>query len=390
MPKGSFADDVSKDLRLQLSTIQDASILDKEAITLVCCLDFEKGDFYEPEVQAHDGGGLFNTSKVRFAMTDISEHASQTFLPLILNVISEDAPLGIVMALVHVQDCDLGANSEVHCSFDGGPPFRLEKSFGDHYRTVTTRELDREQVWDYNLTERAHDGGSPSLQSSAVLALRVLDVNDNAPVFTQERYRAQLAENNVAGALVLRVRATDADWGHNAWGVAVDADAGQNAWLSYELAKAMEPGLFRVGLLSGEVRTARDVTKRDAPLQRLVLLVRDHAQLPRFATATLAIALLYGFSDTFLQLEHTPASRQQTQAAEEELPTIYLLASLGCVSSFFLLSVLTLATAKLFKARLREHFSPPSPSLNADRDFSGDNLVVGGTDTLLPACRSKV
>ncbi|NXM02638.1 PCDG1 protein, partial [Tyrannus savana] len=37
-----------------------------------------------------------------------------------------------------------------------------------------------------------------------------------APVFAQERYSARLRENNAAGALVLLVRATDADWGGNA------------------------------------------------------------------------------------------------------------------------------------------------------------------------------
>ncbi|NXF76517.1 PCDG1 protein, partial [Sclerurus mexicanus] len=37
-----------------------------------------------------------------------------------------------------------------------------------------------------------------------------------APVFSQESYSARLGENNLAGALVLRVRATDADWGQNA------------------------------------------------------------------------------------------------------------------------------------------------------------------------------
>ncbi|NWX63084.1 PCDG1 protein, partial [Promerops cafer] len=37
-----------------------------------------------------------------------------------------------------------------------------------------------------------------------------------APVFAEERYSARLAENNAAGALVLTVRATDADWGQNA------------------------------------------------------------------------------------------------------------------------------------------------------------------------------
>ncbi|OPJ88334.1 hypothetical protein AV530_008305 [Patagioenas fasciata monilis] len=63
---------------------------------------------------------------------------------------------------------------------------------------------------------QAADGESPVLWSSAVLWLWVLDVNDNAPVFTEARYSARLPENNAAGALVLRVRAWDADWGQNA------------------------------------------------------------------------------------------------------------------------------------------------------------------------------
>ncbi|NWZ88786.1 PCDG7 protein, partial [Poecile atricapillus] len=94
--------------------------------------------------------------------------------------ISEDAPSGTVIALLHIDDRDSGANGEVRCSLDGAVPFRLEKSFQDYYRVVTARELDREQVSEYNVTVRAADGGSPSdggspaLQSSAVLALRVL------------------------------------------------------------------------------------------------------------------------------------------------------------------------------------------------------------------------
>ncbi|KAK1204564.1 PCDGB protein, partial [Pygoscelis papua] len=34
------------------------------AITLLRSLDFEEGDSYELEVQAHDGGALFDTAKV--------------------------------------------------------------------------------------------------------------------------------------------------------------------------------------------------------------------------------------------------------------------------------------------------------------------------------------
>ncbi|NXL68545.1 PCDGA protein, partial [Chordeiles acutipennis] len=93
--------------------------------------------------------------------------------------ISEDTPSGTVVALLHVQDLDSGANGEVRCNIGEGLPFRLEKSLEDYYRVVTSRELDREEVSEYNVTVRAADGGSPSLRSSAVLSLRVLDVNDN-------------------------------------------------------------------------------------------------------------------------------------------------------------------------------------------------------------------
>ncbi|NXL68876.1 PCDGA protein, partial [Chordeiles acutipennis] len=79
--------------------------------------------------------------------------------------ISEDAPSGTVVALLHVQDLDSGANGEVRCWLDGGVPFRLKSSRGSYYSVETARELDREEVSEYNVTVRAADGGSPSLRS---------------------------------------------------------------------------------------------------------------------------------------------------------------------------------------------------------------------------------
>ncbi|NXP21473.1 PCDGA protein, partial [Scytalopus superciliaris] len=185
-------------------------------ITLVRSLDFEGGGTHELYVEARDGGDLSDTVKVTITVADINDNVPQISVRSALSEISEDAPAGTVVALLHVQDRDSGANGEVRCSLDGDVPFRLQSSQGSYYRVVTAKELDREKESEYNVTVRATDGGSPSLQSSAVLALRVLDVNDNAPVFAQERYSARLSENNAAGALVLRVRATDADWGQNA------------------------------------------------------------------------------------------------------------------------------------------------------------------------------
>ncbi|NXD74324.1 PCDG7 protein, partial [Eolophus roseicapillus] len=186
------------------------------AISLVQSLDFEEGDAYELQVQARDGGGLSDTTKVAITVTDVNDNAPEIAVRSALSEILEDAPPGTVVALLYVQDRDSEANGKVRCSIGESLPLRLEKSFEDYYRVVTSGKLDREKVSEYNVTVRAVDSGSPAKKSSVVLALRVLDVNDNAPIFAEPRYSARLAENNAAGALVLTVRASDADWGQNA------------------------------------------------------------------------------------------------------------------------------------------------------------------------------
>ncbi|XP_075020934.1 protocadherin gamma-A2-like [Calonectris borealis] len=421
-------------------------------------LDFEEISSHELDVEAHDGGGLLDTAKVVITLTDVNDNAPELRVSSALSAISEDAPSGTVVALLHVQDRDSGANGEVRCSLDRGVPFRLEKSFEDYYRVVTTRELDREEVAEYNVTVRAADGGSPALWSSAVLALRVLDVNDNAPVFAEARYSARLPENNAAGALVLTVRATDADWGQNArvryrlsegrvrgaplssyvsvqaetgalyalrsfdyeevrevglwvraedggaparssnvsvrlvivdendnapqvlyppaaaaaaaaagagWAgvelaprsaepgalvakvVAVDADAGQNAWLSYELAKATEPGLFRVGLHSGEVRTARSPLARDAARQSLVVVVKDHGRPALSATATLTVVLAESVAELLWELGSAAAAPGEPAGSL----TRWLVVAVAAVSCLFLAFLLLLLALRLRRWR---------------------------------------
>ncbi|XP_071299875.1 protocadherin gamma-A10-like [Agelaius tricolor] len=449
--------------------------LDSESgkVTVKNYLDFEEISSHELEVQAHDGGELFDTANVIITVTDVNDNAPKISVRSALSEISEDAPTGTVVALLHVQDRDSAANGEVHCSIDKDVPFRLQSAHGSYYSVVTARELDREQVSEYNVTVRAADGGSPALQSSAVLALRVLDVNDNAPVFLEERYSARLAENNAAGALVLTVRATDADWGQNArvryrlaegrvrgaplssyvsvqaetgalyalrsldyeqlrelqlcvraedggapalssnvsvrllivdendnapqvlypapaaaagsgaaaawsgvelaprWAeagalvakvVAVDADAGQNAWLSYELAKATEPGLFRVGLHSGEVRTARSPLARDAARHVLLVLVRDHGRPALSATATLSVVLAESVAELLAELgsaAHEAAAPGEPAASL----TRWLVLAVAAVSCLFVAFLLLLLALRLRRCHRQQLLPPDSGAL---------------------------
>ncbi|XP_074460508.1 protocadherin gamma-A2-like [Larus michahellis] len=435
-------------------------------ITLLRSLDFEEGDSYEMEVQARDGGELFDTSTVTITVTDVNDNTPQISIRSTLSEISEDAPPGTVVALLHVQDRDSGPNGQVTCSLDDGIPFSLEKTFEDYYRVVTAEVLDREAVSEYNVTVRASDGGSPPLWSSAVLSLRVLDVNDNAPVFAEARYSARVAENNAAGALVLTVRAADADWGQNArvryrlwegrvrgaplssyvsvhaetgalyalrsfdyeevrevglwvraedggapslssnvsvrlvivdendnapqvlypppasgagWAgvelaprsaepgalvakvVAVDADAGQNAWLSYELAKATEPALFRVGLHSGEVRTARVPLSRDAARQSLVVVVKDHGRPALSATATLTVVLAESVGELLSELGSAAAA---AAAGEPSVSlTRWLVLAVAAVSCLFLAFLLLLLALRLRRWRRSQLLAAGSGAL---------------------------
>ncbi|KAM6251565.1 LOW QUALITY PROTEIN: uncharacterized protein LJ264_009322 [Porphyrio hochstetteri] len=456
---------VKYSLKKRKDTASDNFQLDAEtgAVTLMRPLDFEEAALYELEVQAHDGGELFDTAKVSITVTDVNDNAPEVTVTSHLPAISEDAPAGTVVALLHVQDRDSGPNGEVRCSIAERLPFRLEKSFEDYYRVVTARELDREEVSEYNVTVRAADGGSPALRSGAVLALRVLDVNDNAPVFAEARYSARVPENNAAGALVLTVRARDADWGQNArvryrlwegrvrgaplssyvsvqaetgalyalrsfdyeevrevglwvlaedggapalssnvsvrlvivdendnapqvlyppaapgagWAgvelaprsaepgalvakvVAVDADAGQNAWLSYELAKATEPGLFRVGLHSGEVRTARFPLARDAARQSLVVLVKDHGRPALSATATLTVVLAESVAELLAELGSAAAAGPGEAAGSL---TRWLVVAVAAVSCLFLAFLLLLLALRLRRWR-RSQLLPPAGS----------------------------
>ncbi|XP_051487528.1 protocadherin gamma-B5-like [Apus apus] len=380
-------------------------------------LDHEEEKYYDATVEGKDGGGLSAHAKVHIDIIDINDNAPTITVLPILNPVPEDSEPSTVIAVINVRDRDSGDNGKVSCNIDGDLPFRLESSSANTYKLIIASGLDREQVSAYNITITARDRGSPSLWSRAALVLEVSDVNDNAPVFEEAAYSAYVAENNAAGAAVLRVRARDADAGANgrvsywlAGGsagaapyvsvearsgavyaqrsfdyeqcrefavavraqdggaparsstatvrvfvldrndnaprvVAVDADAGRNAWLSYELVAAAEPALFRVGLHSGEVRTARAVSERDAAKQRLVAVVKDHGQPALSATATLHVVLAESLQEALPELSERAAGAESPAELQ-----FYLVLALALLSALFVLSVALAVLARLRRA----------------------------------------
>ncbi|KAE8614245.1 hypothetical protein XENTR_v10008066, partial [Xenopus tropicalis] len=185
-------------------------------ITTKESLNFENTKHYEMSVQAEDGGGLVAQSKVVIEIMDENDNAPKISIRSLSTPIPEDSAPGTLIALIEVHDQDSGENGEVDCQIIGPSPFQLLSSSSRYYKIVNTGSLDRELVPWYNITILATDRGSPQLSTMKFIKLDISDVNDNPPMFVKSSFVAYFPENNLPGASIYKIQASDPDAGDNA------------------------------------------------------------------------------------------------------------------------------------------------------------------------------
>ncbi|XP_047190608.1 protocadherin gamma-A4-like isoform X45 [Scophthalmus maximus] len=416
-------------------------------ITVTGVIDFEEISSFEMRVQAKDGLGLTSYAKVIIDVTDINDNAPVIYLKSLTNAIPENVSPGSEVGIINVQDADSDNNQKVRCSIQQNVPFKLVPSIKNYYSLVTTGQLDRELVSDYNITISATDEGSPPLSSSKTVHLSVADINDNPPVFEEQSYSAYVSENNKPGSTLCSVTARDPDWRQNgtviysllpgevngapvssylsvngdtgvihavrsfdyehfrsfkvhvvardngspplssnvtvsvfisdvndnspqilypapegnsfmtelvpkaAHGgslvskvIAVDADSGQNAWLSYHIVKSTDPGLFTIGVHSGEIRTQRDISESDSMKQNLIVAVKDNGQPSLSATCSMYLLI----SDN---LAEVPELKDISYDEKNSKLTSYLIIALVSVSTFFLTFIIIILGVRFCRRR---------------------------------------
>ncbi|XP_077103433.1 protocadherin gamma-A11-like isoform X47 [Siphateles boraxobius] len=409
-------------------------------------IDFEEALRYEMIIEGKDDFGLSSVTKVIVEITDVNDNSPIIVIKSLNSPVPENALPGTEVGIINVKDRDSENNGQVRCSIQQNVPFKLVPSIKNYYSLVTTGELDRELLSDYNITITATDEGSPPLSSTKNIHLTVADVNDNPPVFEEQNYRAHVQENNKPGSSICSVSATDPDWRQNGTVVysllssdvngapvssflsingdtgvihavrsfdyeqlksfkvlvlardngspplssnmtvsvfisdendnspqilypspegnsfmtemvpkaaqarslvskviAVDADSGQNAWLSYHIIKATDPGLFTIGVHSGEIRTERDISESDSMTQNLIVSVRDNGQPSLSATCTLCLLI----SDN---LAEVPELKDMSRDESSSL-TFYLIIALVSVSTFFLTFIIIILAVRFCRRR---------------------------------------
>ncbi|XP_045845247.1 cadherin-8 isoform X1 [Meles meles] len=181
-------------------------------------LDFETKKSYTLKVEAANvhtdprfsGRGPFkDTATVKIVVEDADEPPVFSS-PTYLLEVHENAALNSVIGQVTARDPDITA-SPIRFSIDRHTD--LERQFNinaDDGKITLATPLDRElSVW-HNITIIATEIRNHSQISRVPVAIKVLDVNDNAPEFASE-YEAFLCENGKPGQVIQTVSAMDKD-----------------------------------------------------------------------------------------------------------------------------------------------------------------------------------
>lgn len=204
--------------------------------------------------------------------------------------ISEDVPVETAVALVQVSDRDEGENAVVTCVVAGDVPFQLRQASETgsdskkKYFLQTTTPLDYESVKDYTIEIVAVDSGNPPLSSTNSLKVQVVDVNDNAPVFSQSFTEVAFPENNEPNDLVMEVSASD-------------ADSGSNAKLVYSLVTdPSSKDSFTIDPDSGEIRVKAVLDREQRERYEFLVVAADKGSPSLKGTASVAI------NDLFLKM----------------------------------------------------------------------------------------
>ncbi|XP_066128856.1 protocadherin gamma-A9 isoform X7 [Saccopteryx bilineata] len=319
-------------------------------------LDREKFSEYNITLTAKDRGTppLSTEIYITLHVVDINDNPPSFSQTSYSGYLPENNLRGTSIFSVTAHDPDSNKNAQVIYSLaedtiQGAPLSSYVSINSDTGVLYALRSFDYEQFQDLKMQVIASDSGDPPLSSNVSLSIFVLDQNDNAPEIlypalpTDGSTGVELAPRSAEpGYLVTKV-------------VAVDRDSGQNAWLSYCLLKASEPGLFAVGLHTGEVRTARALLDRDALKQSLVVAVQDHGQPPLSATVTLTVAVADNIPDVLADL----GSLEIPSNPEASDLTLYLVVAVAVVSCVFLAFVIVLLALRL-RRWYTSHLPQPS------------------------------
>ncbi|XP_029353655.1 protocadherin-17 isoform X2 [Echeneis naucrates] len=185
--------------------------------------------------------------------------------------ISENAVPGTRFPLTSAHDPDAGENGlkTYQITRDDYNLFSLEvKSRGDGTKfpeLVIQRPLDREERSHHTLILSATDGGEYPRSGTMQINVKVIDSNDNSPVFDQPSYVVEIPENSPPGKVLIDLNATDPDEGNN----------GQVVYSFSGYAPERIRELFSIDSRTGVIKIQGEIDYEESPVIEIDVQAKD-------------------------------------------------------------------------------------------------------------------
>lgn len=223
---------------------------------------------------------LINQEEDTFSDIHITNRHSPKFdtsIPSSIDLV-ENHPLNSTIVQFKATDNDSGFNSKLVYAISSGNEdgcFSIDTFSGDLWLVCP---LDRERKGFYILNITVYDLGIPQTSAWKFIAVNVMDVNDNPPVFDQPRYVIHVPENKEVNSVIFTCRAAD-------------LDSDMSGKVQYSLLTMTD--MFRMDEFTGELIVTGRLDRESSPKHDLLIEARDQATVgPQlFSTVNLVVIL---------------------------------------------------------------------------------------------------
>ncbi len=280
-------------------------------------LDRERKAKYSIVAYTQDITDLFSV-KIQIVVLDENDNSPTFAEPVIYKEISESTPTDAKFALGSAVDRDVYPNNTQRYAIIEGNTngtFRIRAKRTPNGVLFLDLEInykpDYELISNYTLKIRAYDGGNPSRYGDLTLNIKILDINDNQPIFNTSRYFGKVSENAIVGTAIVNVFATD-------------SDSGENGKIGYfiDRSRSDQGKVFDVNPTTGLVYVNKALDYESKKSYELVVVARDNGVQKLQTSAVVSIEVIDvndnepSIHIVFLTEDNTPRISEKAQPGD--------------------------------------------------------------------------
>ena len=246
-------------------------------------LDYSNKKTYVLKIRVSDQVQHSSSTIVNIHIQDKNSYPPQFQRDIYVMQVIESKKIGSIIGKVTANDLDSGENARLTYTIDDENQkdtkiFAIDENSGS---ISLLSELDNEQKKYYSFKVNVFDHGIPRKSDSAWVEIRVLDVNDNQPIFENNKIVVNVKEDIPIGSVLTTVKATDAD------------ESRQNGVVEYQLTRVQpaDRGFFLIDRSTGIIRLNKRLDREKVGCYELEVTAKDNGNPSLSAKASVTITI---------------------------------------------------------------------------------------------------